>query len=47
VSGDDAAALQQAIAPYQRAPLEWQQVRCGLEDVFIHLMDRAKDNFTP
>jgi ABC-2 type transport system ATP-binding protein len=47
VSGDDAAALERAIAPYQGAPLEWRQVRCGLEDVFIHLMGRAKDNWSP
>jgi ABC-2 type transport system ATP-binding protein len=47
VSGDDAAALEKAIVPWRVAPYEWKQVRCGLEDVFIHLMDRAKDNFSP
>jgi ABC-2 type transport system ATP-binding protein len=47
VSGDDAAALERAIAPHRRAPLEWTLVRSGLEDVFIHLMDRARDNFAP
>jgi ABC-2 type transport system ATP-binding protein len=45
VSGDDAAALERAIAPWRANPYDWKQVRCGLEDVFIHLMDRAKDNF--
>ena len=45
VSGDDAAALERAIAPWRSKPHDWKQVRCGLEDVFIHLMDRAKDNF--
>ena len=45
VSGDDAAALERAIAPWRAKPWDWKQVRCGLEDVFIHLMDRAKDNF--
>jgi ABC-2 type transport system ATP-binding protein len=45
VSGDDAAALERAIRPWRAAPYEWKSVRCGLEDVFIHLMDRAKDNF--
>jgi ABC-2 type transport system ATP-binding protein len=47
VSGDDAAALERAIAPFRRAPYEWQLVRSGLEDVFIHLMDSSKDNFAP
>jgi ABC-2 type transport system ATP-binding protein len=46
VSGDDAAELRQAIAPWRVAPYEWQEVRCGLEDVFIHLMEQAKDNFS-
>ena len=45
VSGDDAAALERAIALWRSKPHDWKQVRCGLEDVFIHLMDRAKDNF--
>jgi ABC-2 type transport system ATP-binding protein len=45
VSGDDAAALENAISPWRAKPYDWKQVRCGLEDVFIHLMDRAKDNF--
>jgi ABC-2 type transport system ATP-binding protein len=45
VSGDDAEALGRAIEPSRAAPYEWRQVRSGLEDVFIHLMDRAKDNF--
>jgi ABC-2 type transport system ATP-binding protein len=41
VSGDDAAALDQAIAPFRTAQYEWQQVESGLEDVFIHLMDKS------
>lgn len=44
VSGSDAAGLEKAIAPF-RADYEWTQVRSGLEDVFIHLMDQSKDNF--
>ncbi|MDB6007372.1 MAG: ABC-type multidrug transport system, ATPase component [Prosthecobacter sp.] len=44
VSGGDAAALEQAIAPY-RSDYEWTLIRPGLEDVFIHLMDQSKDNF--
>jgi ABC-2 type transport system ATP-binding protein len=45
VSGGDAAALEQAIAPL-RNDYEWTLIRSGLEDVFIHLMDQSKDNFS-
>jgi ABC-2 type transport system ATP-binding protein len=45
VSGDDADALERAIAPLRSPPYEWTRIRSGLEDVFIHLMDRARDNF--
>ena len=41
VSGDDSAALERAIAPFRTAEYQWQQIPCGLEDVFIHLMDEA------
>jgi ABC-2 type transport system ATP-binding protein len=41
VSGDDAAALEQAIAPFRTSQYDWQQISAGLEDVFIHLMDQA------
>lgn len=44
VSGGDASALDQAIAPF-RKDHEWTLIRSGLEDVFIHLMDQSKDNF--
>jgi ABC-2 type transport system ATP-binding protein len=47
VSGDDAAALEQAIAPFRKPPYEWQQVRSGLEEAFIHLMESSQDNFAP
>lgn len=47
VSGKDSAALERAIQPFRGAPYEWQQVRSGLEDVFIHLMSESKDNFAP
>ena len=46
VSGDDAAALERAIAPFRAPGYEWQLIRSGLEDVFIHLMDQSQDNFT-
>jgi ABC-2 type transport system ATP-binding protein len=43
VSGDDPAALETAIAPFRRAPHEWRRIGSGLEDVFIHLMDRSPE----
>jgi ABC-2 type transport system ATP-binding protein len=45
ISGSDARALEEAIAPYRTAGHEWKQVQSGLEDAFIHLMDTSKDNF--
>jgi len=38
VSGDNAAALEQTIAPFRTGEYEWRQVESGLEDVFIHQM---------
>ncbi|MDZ4287326.1 MAG: ABC transporter ATP-binding protein [Prosthecobacter sp.] len=46
VSGDDAAALEQAIAPFRTPPYQWQKISAGLEDVFIHLMESSRDNFS-
>ena len=40
VSGGDAAALERDLAPFHVPPYEWQRVDSGLEDVFIHLMER-------
>lgn len=45
VSGDDAAALERAIAGFRTSAYEWRLIRSGLEDVFIHLMDQSLDNF--
>jgi ABC-2 type transport system ATP-binding protein len=46
VSGRDEAALEAAIAPYRdRAGLGWTRSKPSLEDVFIDLMSKAKDNF--
>jgi ABC-2 type transport system ATP-binding protein len=43
VSGPDAAALEQAIAPFRTEGYTWRRIESGLEDVFIHLMDRSSD----
>ena len=45
VSGEDAPELERAIAPFRQDPYTWRQIPSGLEDVFIHLMDRSQDNF--
>jgi ABC-2 type transport system ATP-binding protein len=46
VSGRDAAALEAAIAPYrQRKDLDWKRSEPSLEDVFIDLMGKARDNY--
>ena len=46
VSGRDEAALEAAIAPDRNRPgLTWTRSEASLEDVFIDLMGKAKDNF--
>jgi ABC-2 type transport system ATP-binding protein len=46
VSGRDQAALESTIAPWRDKPaLHWQKGAPSLEDVFIELMGRSKDNF--
>jgi ABC-2 type transport system ATP-binding protein len=45
VSGTDRKALEAAIAPWRRAPYRWAEAPPTLEDVFIHLMGQAQDNF--
>lgn len=42
VSGDDAAALEAAIAPFRREPCTWRTIETSLEDVFIHLIDSSR-----
>ena len=47
VSGRDAAALEQSLRPlHGRRATDWRQVESGLEDVFISLMETAKDNWS-
>ncbi|OGQ95137.1 MAG: heme ABC exporter, ATP-binding protein CcmA [Deltaproteobacteria bacterium RIFOXYD12_FULL_57_12] len=43
VSGNDAVALEAAIAPFRTQEYEWRPIVSGLEDVFIHLMDTSQD----
>jgi ABC-2 type transport system ATP-binding protein len=46
VSGRDAGKLEAVIAPYRKhKDFEWQRSEPSLEDVFIDLMSRARDNF--
>lgn len=46
VSGRDVAALEASIAPWrEKSDLYWQKSQPSLEDVFIELMGRSKDNF--
>ena len=45
VSGRNAAQLEATIAAVRDDRHEWKNIRSGLEDVFISLMDQAKDNF--
>ncbi|MBW7963048.1 ABC transporter ATP-binding protein [Bradyrhizobium sp. BR 10261] len=46
VSGRDVAALEASIAPWrEKGDLHWQKSAPSLEDVFIELMGRSKDNF--
>ena len=46
VSGADRDLLDRSLAAFRDQPgLAWQQIEPGLEDVFIGLMNSAKDNF--
>jgi ABC-2 type transport system ATP-binding protein len=46
VSGSDAGALERALQPFLPDPaLSWTRSKPSLEDVFIHLMAQARDNY--
>ena len=46
VAGDDAQALDAALAPFlEDGRYRWARSEPTLEDVFISLMGRSKDNF--
>jgi len=46
VSGRDAVKLRESITPFMAGGHHWTPIESGLEDVFISLMDTAKDNFS-
>jgi ABC-2 type transport system ATP-binding protein len=46
VSGRDVAQLDATVAALRNPQHHWLKIRAGLEDVFISLMDEAKDNFS-
>jgi ABC-2 type transport system ATP-binding protein len=46
VSGRDAEKLRASVAPFMNNAHRWTKIEAGLEDVFISLMDTAKDNFS-
>ena len=46
VSGRNAEQLRASIQPFMDGEHQWKQIASGLEDVFISLMETAKDNFS-
>ena len=46
VSGRDAETLRASVAPFMSGAQRWEKIESGLEDVFISLMETAKDNFS-
>ncbi|MGA2279892.1 MAG: ABC transporter ATP-binding protein [Verrucomicrobiota bacterium] len=46
VSGRDAARLRASVGPWMTGAYRWRQIESGLEDVFVSLMETAKDNFS-
>ena len=46
VSGRDGVKLSESVKPWMTGEYHWQKIESGLEDVFISLMDTAKDNFS-
>jgi ABC-2 type transport system ATP-binding protein len=46
VSGRDAARLRESAGPWMTGAHRWVQIESGLEDVFVGLMETAKDNFS-
>ncbi|HTY86794.1 MAG TPA: ABC transporter ATP-binding protein [Candidatus Acidoferrum sp.] len=46
VSGRDAEKLRASITPWMSGAYRWDQIESGLEDVFISLMEAARDNYS-
>jgi ABC-2 type transport system ATP-binding protein len=46
ISGNDAEKLRASVSPLITGDYHWKQIQSGLEDVFISLMEIAKDNFS-
>jgi ABC-2 type transport system ATP-binding protein len=46
VSGRDGEKLEASVTPFRSNGHEWTKIEPGLEDVFISLMETAKDNFS-
>jgi ABC-2 type transport system ATP-binding protein len=46
VSGRDGEKLRASVQPFMNNGHQWKQIESGLEDVFISLMETAKDNFS-
>ena len=46
VSGLDAEKLRASVSPLITGDYHWKQIESGLEDVFISLMETAKDNYS-
>jgi ABC-2 type transport system ATP-binding protein len=46
VSGRDAKKLLASVNPWMTGEFHWKPIESGLEDVFISLMETAKDNFS-
>jgi ABC-2 type transport system ATP-binding protein len=45
VSGRDVEKLRASVGHWMTGAYHWEQIESGLEDVFISLMEKAKDNF--
>jgi ABC-2 type transport system ATP-binding protein len=46
VSGRDSARLRASVNPWMTGDHRWEPIEPGLEDVFISLMETARDNFS-
>jgi len=46
VSGRDAEKLRASVSPWMTGAYHWEPIDSGLEDVFISLMETAKDDFS-